>query len=609
DEVSFNYVFGSEEYLEFVGMGYNDVFGFFLSGPGITGPYSNNAINMALVPGTPTPVAIDNVNATLNAAYYVDNGDGYSSPQNSSAQYIQFDGFTVPLTASAQVQCGQTYHLKIAVQDAGDAVFDSGVFLEAGSLTSPNEFTAEVVTESPNGELVEGCAGATLVLSRTDMQAPLDVQVALSGSTTNGVDHTTVPAQFTIPAGQPGINFDLAAFNDQLAEGTEQLVLTITYVNACALPATITLTIPVTDNPVTANMSTTGTTCPGACDGTATVTAGGGVAPFTYAWSDALAGSSATTATAVCTGDYSILITDALGCTATDTFTVADGAPLVVEAGPDTISCGGTVALQATVTGATTALTWAWTPAARLSDPSVPSPVATVGDTVQYIVAVHPAGLPGCTVTDSVTITFDPGLDPGTDSIIVICPAQPPFAMVDMLGGNPASGGSWILVGGNAVPPIFDPATDAGGTFIHQVTSAAGCIHSAVLVIEVLDMADPVCCGTVDAGPDATVCGLAHGLNAALGLIGSGTWTGPAGYAIMPAQGAQASVVAPGPGPATFHWTENDGTCLVTDSVTITFTDTIVPAITTTDAVCHEACNGSVTATLTGGTAPFTWQW
>lgn len=98
--ISFNFVFASEEYLEFVNAGFNDAFGFFLSGPGISGPYSNNAVNIALVPGTSTPVTIDNVNNISNAAYYVDNGDGFSAPYNSSVDYVQYDGLTVSMTAS-----------------------------------------------------------------------------------------------------------------------------------------------------------------------------------------------------------------------------------------------------------------------------------------------------------------------------------------------------------------------------------------------------------------------------------------------------------------------------------------------------------------------------
>ncbi len=57
-----DFIFGSEEYPEFVNAGYNDAFGFFISGPGIAGPYTNGAENIAVVPGTSTPVAIDNVN-------------------------------------------------------------------------------------------------------------------------------------------------------------------------------------------------------------------------------------------------------------------------------------------------------------------------------------------------------------------------------------------------------------------------------------------------------------------------------------------------------------------------------------------------------------------
>ena len=136
DTISFKYVFGSEEYLEWVNS-FNDAFGFFLTGPNPAGGNYVNQ-NLAIVPGTVnTPVTIDNVNDIVNSAYYIDNGDGFTAPQNTDPTVIQFDGFTTPLTAIAAVNCGDTYHIKLVVADAVDGAYDSGIFLEAGSFYSP----------------------------------------------------------------------------------------------------------------------------------------------------------------------------------------------------------------------------------------------------------------------------------------------------------------------------------------------------------------------------------------------------------------------------------------------------------------------------------------
>lgn len=144
DTVSFRYVFASDEYPEYVCSTFNDAFVFHISGPGIVGSQ-----NMAIIPGTAVPVTINTVNsgtpgASANAgstcvltysAYYVDNVGGAT---------LEYDGLTTVLTALAVVSPCQLYHLRIAIADAGDRLWDSAVFFEAGSLFSTPIITAGI---------------------------------------------------------------------------------------------------------------------------------------------------------------------------------------------------------------------------------------------------------------------------------------------------------------------------------------------------------------------------------------------------------------------------------------------------------------------------------
>ncbi len=130
DQVTFTYVFASEEYPEFVCSAFNDVFGFYVSGPG----YAANT-NIAIIPGSTLPVAIDNVNNGIGCpinypAYYVDNSGGTS---------VQYDGFTVPLTACVNTVPCEAYTITIAIADAGDGIYDSAVFLAAESFSAGTE--------------------------------------------------------------------------------------------------------------------------------------------------------------------------------------------------------------------------------------------------------------------------------------------------------------------------------------------------------------------------------------------------------------------------------------------------------------------------------------
>ncbi|MBK8424786.1 MAG: choice-of-anchor L domain-containing protein [Lewinellaceae bacterium] len=114
--VAFEFVFASEEYCEYVNSEFNDAFGFFISGPGINGPF-NGAENIALVPTTPTFVAINNVNHLLNSAYFTNNTPptgilcGQTGVNTPAVNQIQFDGFTKKITARANLQTCKTYRI------------------------------------------------------------------------------------------------------------------------------------------------------------------------------------------------------------------------------------------------------------------------------------------------------------------------------------------------------------------------------------------------------------------------------------------------------------------------------------------------------------------
>lgn len=124
DSVFVKYVFGSDEYPEFVGQIYNDVFGFFITGPGINGEQ-----NISMIPGTSIPIAINNVNQISHTNYYVNNIGG---------TLLQYDGHTTVLYAKFFAQADVTYHMKIKIADAGDGIYDSGVLLEGYPSGSNN---------------------------------------------------------------------------------------------------------------------------------------------------------------------------------------------------------------------------------------------------------------------------------------------------------------------------------------------------------------------------------------------------------------------------------------------------------------------------------------
>lgn len=154
-DLFFNYVFGSDEYEEYVNSQFNDTFAFFVDGT-----------NLGVVPGTSTPVSVNTVNQLMNTAYYRPN---LFSPSTGTIN-IEYDGLTTVLQASATGLAAGTHHIKIGIADASDEILDSGIFLQGSSF-------ADQPTAIPEpgfyGVLGMGLAGLMLYQRRRQRQSIL----------------------------------------------------------------------------------------------------------------------------------------------------------------------------------------------------------------------------------------------------------------------------------------------------------------------------------------------------------------------------------------------------------------------------------------------------
>lgn len=133
DKLSFRYIFASEEYNQ--PLNYNDVFALFVGGK-----------NIALLPGTNTPVTINN---TRNTSIYIDNIAGTS---------IGFLGYTKELTCEAEVKPNTPVTIRLAIADSSDYIMDSAVFIKADSIhfvPAKAPVIRDVTLEANVGEVIK----------------------------------------------------------------------------------------------------------------------------------------------------------------------------------------------------------------------------------------------------------------------------------------------------------------------------------------------------------------------------------------------------------------------------------------------------------------------
>ena len=447
DTLRFRYVFGSEEYPNFV-CSFNDAFGFFLSGPGITGPYTGGAANIALLPDGVTPVTIYNVNSgqnnnpndpfcpATNPQYYVNNTGGGT---------VAYNGMTVVLTAFALVECGQTYHIKLAIGDAGDSVYDSGVFLEAGSFASSGLILPSLLTNTVgviNGNtMLEGCGPYELVFQRLgDLAEEASVIMTITGTAVANIDYSpALPAQLYYAPGQEYTSVFLNVPPD--VDGLETIVITVDQLIECVGQIIQTQFTFYIDSPPPLNVATQDFNAICGDVNTLTPVVTGGMGSYTYEWTTGETTDEITVSPGVTT-TYSVTVSDicqVAPVTADFTVTLPIYPPLAIDVTPPTaIDCLESEDITVTsISGGDNTFSYEWT-----------ANGANVGNTQTVNV---PAGPPtwyvvtatdgcGSSIQDSVLVSMVP-LPPieitTTGDTTVICIGdETDMAILDVQGGN-----------------------------------------------------------------------------------------------------------------------------------------------------------------------------
>ncbi len=587
NELTFEYVFGSEEYPEWVNQGFNDIFAFLISGPGIAGDANiGNQLNIATLPAIGTPIQINSVNNNDNWQFYRDNQEGQS---------VEYDGLTSDylgikksLTAQVNVDPCNTYKLKLAIADRGDAQWDSGVFiseLKGGAPSLAVDFASGI------DYFVEACSGTNDVLVIT-INSPLDEALSyvirISGTATQGVDYLlNIPDTIVFQPGETSLSFPIIPLTDTINEVSETIIIALTNDFGCGEVVYDSLEIEIRDEPLVEIQGGADTVfvCQDSC---VQLMASGAV---DYFWNPINILDTATIAHPIAcpTSSQWVEVTGSIEvCSDKDSVFLQFVEPEVTVAALDSsrICAGQSVPLLAAnnVQGAGLS----WSPIAGLDDPLSEMPVASPLVTTQYVATIH---ITGCEVSDAVTIFVDPFEFPSlTTTDTTLCEGS------SLQLAEPISGSTNYLW---SPPDQLDDPTLAGPTLTASssmsytlvATSANGhCADSAMVNISVIP-ADI----QIDQGATDTIClGESIELSANSAVGGTFSW-GPDDGTLSNLDGASTTAT---PGQAGWYFVEiQTAQCINRDSIWIQL-DSLPELSLSSVPMAEEYCPGDIITLL-----------
>lgn len=242
DTLRFKYAFASEEYPEFTCTSFNDVFGFFISGPNPAGG-TYNSKNIALVPdpADPSGLTFTNISVAINNVHNGNPGNPscipsfpeYYNTNPTGTDFLTYDAILDVFIAQAIVIPCEEYTIKLAIADGSDQIYDSAVFLEAKSFgTGSLEVSTETV--SLDGSIAEGCDGGKIIFSLPNpveedyvVDANIITDPSVGKLAENGIDFTQIDFPIIIPKDSSKVVIEVIAFEDGIDDDEELIAIDI----------------------------------------------------------------------------------------------------------------------------------------------------------------------------------------------------------------------------------------------------------------------------------------------------------------------------------------------------------------------------------------------
>ncbi|MCT4616184.1 MAG: choice-of-anchor L domain-containing protein [Marinifilaceae bacterium] len=426
DKLEFRYVFASDEYYSYSCSNYNDMFAFILSGPGITADPGLSGKNIAILPGTNTPVSINSANnkscGQANKKFFVNTRLGKA---------ISFNGRTTTLKALADVVPCETYHIRLIVFDRSDAQYNSAVFLQAESFkTNEIVITNGIVgVESDVDFMYEGCDGSFIKFEREPGYVEeIDIDLNITGSAENGIDYIYVdeygnkigngkiPDHVSIPVGVNEVVYRYKAISDSKIEKDEDMRISFLKSCRCSTPEFNEKVVRIIDVPEIEATPTSLVSCRGATPvATITINLKSGLSSADYrfkidggAWQD----NNVFSLTNPPVGSkHTVIVEDKFGCNSKSfEITIPPVTPVNADAGDNKEICkGGTVQLDGSG-----GIYYKWTsvPASgvnylsdvNISNPQVRADIPKGTYTYTLTVKESPSAMAVCISTDDVKL-------------------------------------------------------------------------------------------------------------------------------------------------------------------------------------------------------------